>query len=300
MTALAVRRRGLYLFLAFSMLSSLLAEPVAEIPSEGEPGGPISIKVDANGGPVVARADLRTEEGVVVSNNVFFSLPGSTNQRLVAVLGIPADLEPGKYEIVLIDHQKEPLLSRAIEVTSKAFRAETIELSGAMSELRQTDDPRRLTESRALWQLLNHRDPFGLHHYGPFCLPLAESVRSSHFGDQRLFVYTNGGTDGSMHSGIDLVASPGTPVVSSGNGLVVFAEERMITGNTVVIEHLPGMYSLYYHLAELSVVSGDTVASGQEIGLIGATGLVTGVHLHWEFRIGGIPVDPDSMISFEL
>ena len=216
------------------------------------------------------------------------------------MLGIPGDLEPGHYEVVLVDDREEPVLTRELEVTQKAFRAETIELSSPMSELRQTDDPRRLSESRALWQLLNQRNPTRLYHLEPFCVPLHESVRSSHFGDRRLFVYTDGGTEGSMHSGIDLVASSGTPVLSSGNGLVVFAGERLITGNTVVIEHLPGLYSLYYHLEELFTSEGDTVVVGQEIGLIGATGLVTGVHLHWEFRIGGVPVDPDSMTTLEL
>jgi murein DD-endopeptidase MepM/ murein hydrolase activator NlpD len=68
---------------------------------------------------------------------------------------------------------------------------------------------------------------------------------------------------------------------------------RIVTGNSVVIEHLPGVYSLYYHLDKIEVKEGDIVEAGTLLGLSGATGLATGPHLHWEVRVNGENTDPD-------
>jgi murein DD-endopeptidase MepM/ murein hydrolase activator NlpD len=96
----------------------------------------------------------------------------------------------------------------------------------------------------------------------------------------------------SIHNGRDLWAPTGTPVVAGGKGRVVMARDRMVTGKTVILEHLPGVYTLYYHLDSLLVEEGVVVRAGQEIGTVGSSGLVTGEHLHWELRTGGIPIDP--------
>ncbi len=300
MTQKALWSRAFGLFLVSLVLATLSAEPIIEIPDEGEAGGYLTVTLDGIEGSTVLRAELQNEENSLVSSNVVFAIPGSTSGRRAAVLGIPADIEAGFYTVALVGINAELIARKQFYISQREFSAETIELSSPMSELRQTDDPRRLRESRTLWQLLNIRNASGLYHFGSFREPLYESVRTSSFGDRRVFVYTDGGTDGSTHSGVDLVAPPGTVVLSSGNGMVVFSGERLITGNTIVIEHLPGLYSLYYHLAELRTVEGEHVGAGQAIGVIGATGLVTGIHLHWEFRIGGIPVDPDNMSSFGL
>jgi len=78
------------------------------------------------------------------------------------------------------------------------------------------------------------------------------------------------------------------------------AQSRIVTGNTVVVEHLPGVFSLYYHLDEIRVEEGVLVAGGQEIGTVGDTGLATGPHLHWEMRVGGVPVSPEDLMDHPL
>ena len=75
------------------------------------------------------------------------------------------------------------------------------------------------------------------------------------------------------------------------------AEDRISTGYSVVIEHLPGLYSLYYHLSELLVKEGDMIKQGELIGKSGATGLATGPHLHWEMRLNGASVRPEFFLS---
>ena len=75
------------------------------------------------------------------------------------------------------------------------------------------------------------------------------------------------------------------------------SEERISTGNTIVIEHLPGVYSLYYHLDTLLAGCGEFVRAGTLIGRSGNTGLSTGPHLHWEFRVNGEAVSPDWFVG---
>ncbi len=74
------------------------------------------------------------------------------------------------------------------------------------------------------------------------------------------------------------------------------ATNRIVTGGTVVIEHLPAVYSLYYHLDTVDVAVNDIVEQGERIGTVGSTGLSTGPHLHWELRVSGVAVDPEQVI----
>ena len=101
----------------------------------------------------------------------------------------------------------------------------------------------------------------------------------------------------SIHNGIDLAAPIGTPVLAGGDGMVVFAGPRIITGNSVIVAHMPGMYGLYYHLDSISVEKGDMVKQGDTLGRLGSTGLATGPHLHWEIRVAGVPVKPELLME---
>jgi murein DD-endopeptidase MepM/ murein hydrolase activator NlpD len=78
---------------------------------------------------------------------------------------------------------------------------------------------------------------------------------------------------------------------------VALVVDRELTGITVVLEHAPGVYSVYFHLSRVMVEAGQTVDAGAVIALSGATGLVTGPHLHWEFRVDGVSVDPMPLVA---
>lgn len=277
---------------------SCAAEPVLEAPEEVAQGNYLAVSFAAAGMTDGYKVELRAPAGDKISSNAVFG--PDLQDRYAAVLGIPHDAPPGRYMAVLLDPAGNIESSTELAIVSREYDTETISLNTSMSELRQTDDPRRVLESQVLWQTLITIRADSVFHSGVFLRPLEEFTVTSRFGDIRQFVYTDGGTDNSVHSGIDLYAPAGTPVLSSGNGRVVFSGERLITGNTVVIEHLPGVFSLYYHLSSVSVQEDDTVEAGQKIGSVGSTGLVTGAHLHWEFRIGGVPVDPDAMARFVL
>lgn len=95
-----------------------------------------------------------------------------------------------------------------------------------------------------------------------------------------------------MHTGIDMSAGQGDPIVAAAGGVVILAGYNGGYGNTVMIDHGGGMVTLYAHQSSLAVVYGQTVATGDLVGYIGSTGLSTGPHLHFEVRLNGSPVDP--------
>ena len=119
---------------------------------------------------------------------------------------------------------------------------------------------------------------------------------SSVFGGQRVY----NGQPRSRHRGVDLRADMGQPVLTMAGGRVAIAEEHYFSGNVIFIDHGQGLVSLYAHLSTLFVTEGDVVHPGQEIGLVGATGRVTGPHLHWGVNILGKPVDPLSLLPIRI
>ncbi|MGE0549339.1 MAG: M23 family metallopeptidase [Kofleriaceae bacterium] len=95
-----------------------------------------------------------------------------------------------------------------------------------------------------------------------------------------------------FHSGADFRASPGTPVVAAGAGVVVFSGRRGGYGNVVFVDHGGGLITRYAHLRRIETTTNASVVAGQQIGQVGSTGRVTGPHLHFEVRFDGRPLDP--------
>jgi murein DD-endopeptidase MepM/ murein hydrolase activator NlpD len=110
----------------------------------------------------------------------------------------------------------------------------------------------------------------------------------------------SGSTDTAIHAGIDYGVPTGTLVAACARGKVTLSKFRIATGYSIVIEHLPAVFSAYFHLSEVSVSAGDIVNIGDIIGKSGATGLATGPHLHWEIRVAGENTDPDALVANPL
>ncbi len=111
----------------------------------------------------------------------------------------------------------------------------------------------------------------------------------SRFGSRRNY---NGTGYNYYHSGLDFYGGTGTKITAPAKGRVVFTGEMTVRGNLTILDHGWGVYTAYFHQSEIDVKVGDIVEPGQTIGLIGATGRVTGPHLHWEVWVGGVPVNP--------
>ncbi|MBK6429364.1 peptidoglycan DD-metalloendopeptidase family protein [Candidatus Amarolinea dominans] len=123
-----------------------------------------------------------------------------------------------------------------------------------------------------------------------FTSPLGSAFQTtSPFGTRRSY---NGGPVTSFHEGQDYSAPTGTTVTAPAPGVVVLAETLAVRGNAVILDHGAGLHTGYWHLSKIEVTVGQQVKAGDKLGEVGTTGLSTGAHLHWEMRVGLIPVDP--------
>jgi hypothetical protein len=120
-----------------------------------------------------------------------------------------------------------------------------------------------------------------------FIWPHVGEVTSA-FGMRR----TYNGSLSSYHAGLDLSGNTGAPILAAAKGQVVLAGPLQVHGNSVILDHGLGVLSAYYHLSDVLVAAGQVVEQGEVLGRLGNTGLSTGAHLHWEIRVGGIPVEP--------
>jgi len=116
---------------------------------------------------------------------------------------------------------------------------------------------------------------------------------TAEFGTRRVF----NGEPRSPHGGVDLRAAAGTEVRAAGPGVVVLSEDLYYSGNIVIVDHGGGLFTLYAHLSDLRVKEGQEVQTGDLLGLSGATGRVTGPHLHWGAKIGDRPFDPRALLD---
>jgi murein DD-endopeptidase MepM/ murein hydrolase activator NlpD len=131
-------------------------------------------------------------------------------------------------------------------------------------------------ESQRLHEIFNRVTPERLWQ-GRFRIPLDGVTTGGNFGRRRVL----NGQPGSPHTGVDFPSPTGTPVHAAQRGRVVLAESLYFPGNTVILDHGLGVYTLYGHLSAINVKVGDLVASGAVLGKVGATGRATGPHLHW-------------------
>jgi len=127
---------------------------------------------------------------------------------------------------------------------------------------------------------------------GRFVRPVKEAANSA-FGTRSIF----NGQPRNPHGGADFASLTGTPVRSPNAGRIVIAGDLYFTGNTVVIDHGLGLFSLFAHLHSIDLREGDSVVTGQFVGNVGASGRVTGPHLHWSVRVNDARVDPMSLLA---
>jgi murein DD-endopeptidase MepM/ murein hydrolase activator NlpD len=130
---------------------------------------------------------------------------------------------------------------------------------------------------------------------GDFEAPRPFTV-TAEFGQERVF---NGETQ-SRHTGVDLKGQVGNPVRAAGRGRVVLAGDLYYSGNGVILDHGLGVYTGYFHLSEILVSEGDLVEKGDLIGRAGATGRVTGPHLHWSLWVDGVGQDAGSLLRMDV
>jgi murein DD-endopeptidase MepM/ murein hydrolase activator NlpD len=217
----------------------------------------------------------------------------------VALLAVPPVDGPDNLRLELRSG-KAALETLQFAQSERKFPSETVALNTKNTELRSKPSAEKARETDALSKLL-FTEGTKVYTTKAFSFPLkANTFRTSLYGDRRVYDYSDGTTATTVHAGIDFRAAKGTAVKAAARGRVAFAAFRQVTGNSVILEHMPGVYSIYYHLSKINVKVGEIVHAGQVIAHSGATGLATGPHLHFEIRIAGVAVDPDAMTKHSL
>lgn len=188
--------------------------------------------------------------------------------------------------IVTIINGEKTYTSVPIMIRKGAYKMERLKVASSKTTISKKDKARIKRENREAKKLYK---TFTKKSYikEAFVRPL-ESEITSPFGTKRMF----NGVLKSYHSGTDFRAAMGTEITAANAGKVVLVKNRFFAGNSVIIDHGQGIYTGYYHLSQFRVKKGDMVKQGDVIGLAGATGRVTGPHLHFAVHVGGVGVDP--------
>lgn len=213
------------------------------------------------------------------------------------ILGVDLDARAGRHTaeaLLTMDDGHVDKREIAIDVVAKKFPTSALDVDEKFVQLSKADVARANRESKEAAAIYRHVTT-DIVPDEAFTVPIpGETGRN--FGERRIF----NGQPRAPHSGADLRASAGTPVHATSRGRVVLAKNLFFTGNTVILDHGLGIYSLYAHLSRIDVKRDEIVKNGQLVGLAGATGRVTAPHLHWGMRVQGARVDPFSLVGHGL
>ena len=238
----------------------------------------------------------------ILESAPFYQLKSKKTNITEMLCGVPVSLwlKEGNYSIKVIYADNDTDIKEFIlpsRLVMRTFPEEVLELDDRNTSIKTDNSPERAAQIEKLNNILFTTMPSDIYSLKSFTTPTESQRYTAYCGDRRTYVYTNGKSSTSLHYGNDYGVPTGTEVHFCAAGKVVMAENRISTGWSVVVEHLPGLYSLYYHMSELLVKEGDMVTQGQLIGKSGATGLATGPHLHWEVRLNGSAVRPEFFLN---
>ena len=217
----------------------------------------------------------------------WLSVPGDENLKFAIVSAGYRQ----KGEIKLVNGLKSGDETIVFKIVEGEYKKEKITVEGG-KVTPPKDVLKRIEEEREEANKIYATANAGLKFDSKFILPMSSAVTSP-FGTARVF----NGTLKSYHGGTDFRAAVGTSVIAANDGVVVIAKDRYYAGGSVVIDHGEGIYTQYYHLSALNVKVGQSVKKGDIIALSGASGRVSGPHLHFGVIVGGVQVNPLNFVK---
>lgn len=213
-----------------------------------------------------------------------------------ALLGVDLETKAGEYPLNVTakaaDSTTGLTCGSAIEVKEGKFATESLRVAPNFVQPNAEQLARAEAERQRLRAIFATITPERLW-TGGFRVPLDGVTTGGNFGKRRVL----NGTPGSPHSGVDFPALSGTPIYAAQRGRVVLAEPLYFSGNTVIIDHGLGLYTFYGHMESIDSKVGDLVEIGTLLGKVGATGRVTGPHLHWGLTVNRSRVNPFELVS---
>ena len=208
-----------------------------------------------------------------------------------AVVGIPLDAKVGAALPLTVERAEREPETIALEIGRKRYATQHLSVKPEQVELSPADLARHEQERahlRGVLRTFSESAPDSL-----LLLQPCEGPRSDSFGKRRFF----NRQPRSPHSGLDIAAPDGTPVIAAGTGNVLDVGDYFFSGKTLILDHGRGFLTLYAHLSAIDAMTGDRVAAGKRIASVGATGRVTGSHLHFSVYLNATAVDPELFIS---
>ena len=202
-----------------------------------------------------------------------------------ALVGIPIQQSLGNATLTFMQQGQE--LTHTFEIVDKRYTEQRITLK---NQEMVTPNPQQLERIRAegkRQRAIYAQVSKAIDLSAGFTMPL-QGRTTSLFGHRRFF----NDQPRSPHSGLDIAAPTGTPITAPAPGTVALVDDLYYNGKTVFLDHGQGLITMYCHLSEQSVTTGQVVEQNQQIGLVGATGRVTGPHLHWSVSLNGYRIDP--------
>jgi murein DD-endopeptidase MepM/ murein hydrolase activator NlpD len=208
-----------------------------------------------------------------------------SNDQWLAVVGLPLTITAGPASVsVQADDTTDVRLEFA--VVNKQYAVQSLKVAPSKVDLSPEDLERSQKDTDRIHAALATYTP-----QPPATLRLLQpvpGVRSSSYGLRRIF----NNEPRNPHSGMDIAAPTGTPIETAADGRVLDAADLFFTGNTVIVDHGAGLITMYCHLSKIDVKIGDELKRGTVLGKVGATGRVTGPHLHWAVALNQTFVDP--------
>lgn len=210
-----------------------------------------------------------------------------------ALIGIDLDVKPGRHTISIVTAGTHGVhtVTRSLDVKPKAFPTRRLTVEPRYVEPPPDVLNRIAEETSRLNAIWAARSPVRLWDRA-FAPPVPDAANSA-FGSRSIF----NNQPRSPHGGADFASPSGRVVRAPNAGRVVLAEDLYYTGQTVVVDHGLGLVSLFAHLSAIDATVGAMVSTGDALGRVGATGRVTGPHLHWTVRLAGTRVDPLALIN---
>ena len=218
-----------------------------------------------------------------------------SNDLRQAILGVDLEKAPGTYPLLVrvqTTGGKPASCTVQIPVRAGKFATERLQVGKEFVEPSPEQIQRANEERDKLRAIFDQITPEKLWD-GDFRVPLDGVTTGGNFGKRRVL----NGQAGSPHSGVDFPALTGTPIHAAQSGRVALAQELFFSGNTIVVDHGLGIYTFYGHLSEIDVKVGDELQAGQVLGRVGATGRVTGPHLHWGLTVERARVNPLQLVK---
>jgi murein DD-endopeptidase MepM/ murein hydrolase activator NlpD len=271
----------------FSRSATPAEIPVVLTPSIVLAGSPELISVHA--------PDATSVDGEWLGRKIeFFHAHPGADWLALAGADVESPAGPSRLHITVHAGGRDAEFTRAIDIHPAHYRTGTLSVAPQFVEpgpeaLKQID-----AESKIKAAVFAASAPEPLWR-GSFRAPVPAQATDS-FGTRRMF----NGKLASIHKGADFRAAMGTPVHAGNSGIVVLARPLYYEGNCVIIDHGLGLFTLSMHFSRIDVHEGQHVKSGDRIGLSGATGRVTGPHLHWAVRWQGAYLDPVKLLHLNL